>query len=276
MFYLILSPLLFSQLHFSLHIWFFFFISCLFLYPFIHVCVLHPFTFLKSLSPRLSPFYFFYPLSSMWADEPGDPRSGHIHGLCSRKCPAVSDRRNAHSSPLHPEKRGWCAPHCLPAQPQPRRGELHLGCPSTCSNQRRPAYPCVGAALAEVHHLLWEWLRWVGTNIEQLIRYLYIRWSQLFHLNINASQPTLMSGADPTATEVKLCLHREFICWKEYSRSRNWDERVSLLPHTHAHTYCTCTQLKNKSKFRRNCREKQDLITSFSMISILMKRQVWA
>ncbi len=121
-----------------------------------------------------STVYFFYPLPSMWTDEPGDPRPGHIHGLRCCKCPAVSDGRNAHSTPLHPEKRGRRAPHRLPAQPQPRRRELHFGCTSTCSNQRRPAHPRLRTALAEVHHLLWERLRWVWTNET-------IWWSDVFH-----------------------------------------------------------------------------------------------
>lgn len=100
-------------------------------------------------------------LSSMWVDEPGDPRPGHIDRLCGGECPAVPDRCDAHSPPLHPEKRGWCAPHRLPVQPQPRRRELHTGRTSTCSHQRRPAHPRLGAALAEVHHLLRERLWWV-------------------------------------------------------------------------------------------------------------------
>lgn len=108
--------------------------------------------------------FVFCLLSSMRADEPRDPRAGYIYGLCSCKCPAVSDRCNAHPPPLHSKKWGWRTPYCLSAQPEPRRRELHTGCTATCSNQRRPAHSCLWTALAEVHHLLRERLRWVGKN----------------------------------------------------------------------------------------------------------------
>jgi len=106
----------------------------------------------------------FFLLSSMWVDEPGNPRPGYIYGLCSCKCPAVSDRRNAHPPSLHPKKWRRSTSHWLPAQPQPRWRELYVGCPSTCTNQWRLAYPRLRTALAEVHHLLRERLRWVGRN----------------------------------------------------------------------------------------------------------------
>lgn len=188
MFYLIssLSPSLFS-----LHISFFFF---------------------PHLWPFSIPFFFFFPLSSMWVDEPGDPRFGHIHRLRSSKCPAVPDRCNAHSPSIHPEKWGWCAPHCLPAQPQPRRRELHLGCSSTCSNQWCLAHPRLRTALAEVHHLLWEWLWWVGSRVgwvgsvdgQMHIIYMPFVRKMILALSFRCSKPSLMSGGNQTAAEVKL------------------------------------------------------------------------
>ena len=113
-------------------------------------------------------FSISFPLSSMRVDEPGDPRPRHIHGLRRRERPAVPDGRDAHPPSLHPEERGRLAPDLLPAQPQPGRGELHAGRPSAGPNQRSPAQLGVWAALAEVHHLLRERLRWVGGKRERL------------------------------------------------------------------------------------------------------------
>lgn len=123
-----LFPTPFHSIYLLFIILFFFHYQSMFFYVLHPYFLLHTFVFnshplltfilsflLLLLQPQ--PLYFFFPLSSLRVDEPGDPCSGHLHGLCSRKCPAVSDRRNAHPPPLHPEKRGWCSSHRLPAQP---------------------------------------------------------------------------------------------------------------------------------------------------------------
>lgn len=195
-----------------------------------------------SLYLQLSKSCLFFPLSSMWVDEPGDPCFGHIYWLRSGECPPVPDGCNAHPPSLHPEKWRWCTPHCLPVQPQPRWGKLHLGCPSTCSNQWRLAYSCLRTALAEVHHLLWERLRWVGLSCFKFIvkcilytQYLYSMWSQLFHLHIN------VQNQSPGKSR---------FCCRPRPRTNllkriNWGgTRWKRTPtHKHKHTYGACKVL---------------------------------
>lgn len=95
---------------------------------------------------------------SLWTYEPGHLSPSQLHWLHISRIPPVFGRCHAYPTPLHSALNSWDPKEWLWTHPKQQEWWLYSFSSSTCLLEWSHPKSSHRVCMAEIHHLLWQWI----------------------------------------------------------------------------------------------------------------------